>query len=126
MRANTHINIRALCKRFGNKVLFDGLNLDILKGSITCIFGPNGCGKSTLLNMIAGIVTIDSGAVLFDGNSIDRARTGYVFQNYRDALFPWMRTSDNITYPSGLPAIAARTDAPDYGSSRTYSTSVSP
>lgn len=99
MRPHTHIHIRGLSKTFGEKVLFDDLDLDILKGKITCIFGPNGCGKSSLLNMIAGLVPIDRGTVLFDGKTFEQTRTGYVFQNYREALFPWMRTAENIAYP---------------------------
>ncbi len=63
------------------------------------VFGPNGCGKSTLINMIAGLVPIDRGEILFDGKSLKDTRIGYVFQNYREALFPWMRTIDNIAYP---------------------------
>ena len=63
------------------------------------VFGPNGCGKSTLINMIAGLVPIDSGEILFDGKSLAQTKIGYVFQNYRDAMFPWMRTIDNIAYP---------------------------
>ncbi len=99
MRPHTHIHIRGLCKTFGEKILFQNLDLDLLKGKITCIFGPNGCGKSTLLNMIAGLVPIDRGSILFDGKTYEETRTGYVFQNYREALFPWMRTEANIAYP---------------------------
>ncbi len=64
------------------------------------MFGPNGCGKSTLINMIAGLIPIDRGEILFDGKSLNgHASIGYVFQNYREAMFPWMRTIDNIAYP---------------------------
>ena len=63
------------------------------------MFGPNGCGKSTLINMIAGLVPADAGEVLFDGRPLSKIRFGYVFQNYREALFPWLRAFDNIAYP---------------------------
>jgi len=42
---------------------------------------------------------MDRGEVLFDGCSIHDTRTSYVFQNYREALFPWLRAIDNIHYP---------------------------
>ena len=95
----THVTIRGLDKSFNGAVLYDNFNLDIPKGKIVSIFGPNGCGKSTLINMISGLMSIDSGEVLFDGKTLDKTTIGYVFQNYRDALFPWMSSWDNIAYP---------------------------
>ena len=77
-------------------------NLDIPKGKIVSVFGPNGCGKSTLINMIAGLIPIDAGEILFDGKSLAQTKIGYVFQNYREAMFPWLRTIDNIAYPLRL------------------------
>jgi NitT/TauT family transport system ATP-binding protein len=97
--AGTHITIRGLTKYFAGWPLYEDFDLDIPKGRIVSIFGPNGCGKSTLINMIAGLVPIDRGEILFDGKSLKDTRIGYVFQNYREALFPWMRTLDNIAYP---------------------------
>src|SRR5258708_39397158 len=49
--------------------------------------------------MISGLMPMDSGEVLFDGCPIHDTRTSYVFQNYREALFPWLRAIDNIHYP---------------------------
>ena len=63
------------------------------------MFGPNGCGKSTLINMIAGLIPSDAGEMLFDGKPLRDIKFGYVFQNYREALFPWLRSIDNIEYP---------------------------
>ena len=56
--------------------------------------------------MIAGLIPIDSGQILFDGKSLADTKIGYVFQNYREAMFPWMRTIDNIAYPLKLEAAA--------------------
>ena len=108
----THITIRGLTKYFAGAPLYDHFDLDFPKGAIVSIFGPNGCGKSTLINMIAGLIPIDAGQILFDGKSLRDTKIGYVFQNYRDALFPWLRTVDNIGYPLKLagetPAEVAR------------------
>ena len=95
----THITIRNLNKAFGAAPLYEDFNLDIPRQKVTCIFGPNGCGKSTVMNMIAGLVPVDSGSILFDGKSLKETRIGYVFQNYREALFPWLKAIDNIKYP---------------------------
>jgi NitT/TauT family transport system ATP-binding protein len=95
----THITVRGLTKRFDQVTLYEGFDLDIPKGKIVSVFGPNGCGKSTLINMIAGLLPHDSGDILFDGKEIGETRIGYVFQNYREAVFPWLRAIDNIRYP---------------------------
>ena len=74
----------------GFKSFVDPTELHIEPG-LTGIVGPNGCGKSTLINMISGLVPIDKGEILFDGKSLKDTKIGYVFQNYREALFPWMQ-----------------------------------
>ena len=57
----THITIRGLTKYYTGAPLYENFDLDIPKGKIISVFGPNGCGKSTLINMIAGLVPIDGG-----------------------------------------------------------------
>jgi NitT/TauT family transport system ATP-binding protein len=113
--AQTHVTVRGLSKAFAGAPLYSDFNLDIPRSRIMSIFGPNGCGKSTLMNMIAGLVPVDSGEILFDGKSLKDTKIGYVFQNYRDALFPWITSWDNIAYPlrrSGMkePEVSARVD----------------
>ncbi|MES2972614.1 MAG: ATP-binding cassette domain-containing protein [Pseudomonadota bacterium] len=95
----THITVRGLSKKFGGATIYDNFDLDIPKGRIVSVFGPNGCGKSTLINMISGILPYDAGQILFEGKEASETRIGYVFQNYREAVFPWMRAIDNIRYP---------------------------
>jgi NitT/TauT family transport system ATP-binding protein len=94
-----HVTIRGLSKRFDKAVIYDNFDLDIPRGELISVFGPNGCGKSTLINMIAGLIPVDAGQILFDGMLLNEIKFGYVFQNYREALFPWMRAFDNIAYP---------------------------
>jgi NitT/TauT family transport system ATP-binding protein len=103
-----HVTVRGLTKRFGESHVYDGFDLDIPRGEFVSIFGPNGCGKSTLINMIAGLVPADAGEVLFDGRPIREIPFGYVFQNYREALFPWLRALDNIEYPLRLMKLTRR------------------
>ena len=101
-----HVTIRGLCKQFGDAVVYDRFDLDIPRGQLVSVFGPNGCGKSTLINMIAGLVPSDAGEILFDGKPLRDIKFGYVFQNYREALFPWLRSIDNIEYPLRLMKLA--------------------
>jgi NitT/TauT family transport system ATP-binding protein len=102
------ITIRGLSKSFNDTVIYDKFDLDLPQGEFISIFGPNGCGKSTLVNMISGLMPLDAGQVLFDGQTIQETRLSYVFQNYRDALFPWLRAIDNIHYPLKLMGLSRR------------------
>ena len=97
--ASAHVTIRGLTKHFTDAVVYDRFALDIPRGKLVSIFGPNGCGKSTLINMIAGLIPSDAGEILFDGKPLRDIKFGYVFQNYREAMFPWLRAFDNIAYP---------------------------
>ena len=99
MTKRPHVTIRGLCKRFDKAVIYDNFDLDIPRGELISVFGPNGCGKSTLINIIAGLIPADAGRILFDGMLLNEIKFGYVFQNYREALFPWLRARDNIEYP---------------------------
>ncbi len=98
-RTAPHVTIRGLSKRFNDTVIYDNFDLDLPRGKLISIFGPNGCGKSTLINMIAGLIPVDAGEILFDGMRLDQIKFGYVFQNYREAMFPWLRAIQNIEYP---------------------------
>lgn len=102
-----HVTIRGLSKRFDKAVIYDKFDLDIPRGELITVFGPNGCGKSTLINMIAGLIPLDAGEILFDGMQLKDIKFGYVFQNYREALFPWLRAFDNIAYPLKMMKVPA-------------------
>ncbi|WP_315831882.1 ABC transporter ATP-binding protein [Bradyrhizobium prioriisuperbiae] len=93
------LTVRGLSKTFRASAVYRDFSIDLPMGKFISIFGPNGCGKSTLINMISGLMPMDAGEVLYDGRTIRETRTSYVFQNYREALFPWMRAIDNIHYP---------------------------
>ena len=61
------LEIKNVCKAFGDKNVLDNVSLDIDFGSIFGLVGVNGAGKSTLLRCIAGIYKTDDGTILFDG-----------------------------------------------------------
>src|SRR5277367_5769122 len=101
-----HVTIRSLSKRFDKAVIYDNFDLDIPRGELISVFGPNGCGKSTLINIVAGLIAPEAGQILFDGMLLNEIKFGYVFQNYREALFPWLRAFDNIAYPLKMMQVA--------------------
>ena len=61
-----HVTVRGLTKRFGKASIYERFDLDIPRGKLVSVFGPNGCGKSTLINIIAGLIPPDAGEILFD------------------------------------------------------------
>lgn len=102
-----HITIRGLTKRFQGVTVYDKFDLDVPRGRFVSVFGPNGCGKSTLINLIAGLIPVDAGTILFGGKPLRETKIGYVFQNYREALFPWMSAWKNIEYPLKIAKVPA-------------------
>ena len=64
------LEIIDLKKKFGNKVVLNGINLKVEKGDILGIIGPSGCGKSTLLRCINFLETPASGKVIFEGDDL--------------------------------------------------------
>jgi iron complex transport system ATP-binding protein len=60
---------------YGDRVVVDGLDLDVVAGTITAVIGPNGCGKSTLLRALGRLLKPSAGQVLLDGKRIDRMPT---------------------------------------------------
>lgn len=71
------------------------INLEIREGEFFCVYGPNACGKTTFLKNIVGLYRDFDGEINLDRN-IDKK--GFVFQNYKESLFPWMDNLNNISY----------------------------
>jgi sulfate-transporting ATPase len=86
------VEVENLSKSYGENLLFENLSFSLPKGGIIGVIGPNGAGKSTLFNMIAGLVTPDSGSLVLG----DTVKLGYVDQNriIDDALNVWECISD--------------------------------
>ena len=70
--ADALVQVRGLRTRIGAKTIFDGLDLEVPRGSITAIMGPSGTGKTTLLRHITGQRRPDAGSVSVDGEEVTK------------------------------------------------------
>jgi phospholipid/cholesterol/gamma-HCH transport system ATP-binding protein len=105
--ADVAIRIRGLSKRFGQRAVFDHLDLDIPRGRITAIMGASGTGKTTLLKHITGQMRADAGQILVNGEDVAtltreqlyklREGVGYLFQN--SALLTDYDVFENVAFP---------------------------
>ena len=84
--------LEGVTKRYGKRVVHDGVNLTIRRGERWCVMGKNGAGKSTLLKMIAGAVQPDAGEVKL-GASLSM---GYFAQQSLDVLDPNLTIEEQL------------------------------
>ena len=95
------LELRNISKGFGDKKILSNFNVTIREKEILAIVGPSGGGKTTLLRMLAGLETIDSGEIYYNGNLVPldelekRPLLGFVFQDFQ--LFPHLSVLDNLT-----------------------------
>ncbi len=112
------IDIRNAVKRFsGNgRPALDGIDMTVGDGELVALLGPSGSGKTTLLRTIAGLETLESGEIRFDGVNVagrdarDR-NVGFVFQHY--ALFRNMSVLENVGFGLSVRPRATRPPKPE-------------
>ncbi|MGH8232789.1 MAG: ABC transporter ATP-binding protein [Rhodanobacteraceae bacterium] len=101
------VSVRGLRTRLGGKLIFDGLDLDVPRGSVTAVMGPSGTGKTTLLRHLTGQLRPDAGSIRVDGEEVTalsrralfglRERIGFLFQN--SALLTDFSVFENVAFP---------------------------
>ena len=95
------LELQNINKAFGGKQILTNFSLSIPEKQILAIVGQSGGGKTTLLRMLAGLETIDSGEIYYNGESLaideleKRNLLGFVFQDFQ--LFPHLSVLDNLT-----------------------------
>lgn len=100
------IEVRGLCKKFGQVNVLRGLDMTVEQGQVYGFLGRNGAGKSTTLKILVGILTCGSGTVELFGQSMSgkktdlRARIGYVAQEQN--FYGWMTPKDLGAFVRGF------------------------
>jgi phospholipid/cholesterol/gamma-HCH transport system ATP-binding protein len=84
--------LQGVRKRFGDRALIDGIDLELARGETFGLIGPAGAGKSVLMKLICRLVAPDAGSVTVGADPI-----GMLFQN--NALFDFMSVGDNLAFP---------------------------
>lgn len=100
--ARPRLEARDIAKRFGGVQALGGVSLTIAPGEVLCLAGENGCGKSTFSKIVSGVVSLDAGSILLDGEVLDdqtpmqRMMRGVhvIYQDF--SLFPNMSVAENI------------------------------
>src|SRR5215469_15602110 len=96
------LDIRALCAGYGDTDVLRGVDLKVAPGEIVAVLGSNGVGKSTLNRAISGIVRASSGAIVFDGTSIEHetpaaiVARGLIQVPEGRRIFPNLSVRDNL------------------------------
>ena len=116
------IRLRNLRKSFGDKLVLDGIDLDIMPGTSMVVIGGSGSGKSVLLKCILGLFDPDEGTIEIDGADIlrlprseqeaARSRIGMLFQN--GALFDSLPVWENVVFRLLAQRRLRRSDGPQH------------
>ncbi len=96
------LRLDGVSKRFRGLVAVDNVSLTVEAGTVFAIIGPNGAGKTTLFSLIAGALSLDTGAIAFDGARINGLRPDQIcmrglartFQIVRP--FPALSVHENV------------------------------
>jgi NitT/TauT family transport system ATP-binding protein len=92
------IAVRGASISFAERQVLSDVSFDVAAGEFLCVVGPSGCGKTTLLRLLAGLLPVDQGAIVVDGQTVrgPARERAIVFQDYSKALLPWRTVAGNI------------------------------
>lgn len=90
------LHIEGLSAAFDGQPILSDVSFDVEEGAFVSILGPSGCGKSTILNILAGVVTPQSGNITVDGQPLRQPGEHFAYMPQEDLLLPWKTIMDNV------------------------------
>lgn len=90
------LHIEGLSAAFDGQPILSDVSFDVEEGAFVSILGPSGCGKSTILNILAGVVTPQSGTITVDGQPLRQPGEHFAYMPQEDLLLPWKTIMDNV------------------------------
>lgn len=96
------LEVNNLTKSYGNKMVVKGVTLSVKRGEIVGLLGPNGAGKTTTFYMVVGIISPDTGQIMFDNRDITntsihiRAKFGIGYLSQEPSVFRKLTVEENI------------------------------
>lgn len=106
------IRVEGLTKAYGDKVAVADVSLEVQKGEILGLVGPDGAGKTTLLRMVCGLLTPDGGEVFLKGKNlreVERGREDLGYMPQRFSLYEDLTVMENILFFGSLYGLPRRT-----------------
>ena len=90
------LHIDGLSASFDGQPILSNVSFGVEEGEFVSILGPSGCGKSTILNILAGVVTPQSGTITIDGQPLRQPGEHFAYMPQEDLLLPWKTIMDNV------------------------------
>ena len=96
------IKIEHLAKSFGERTVFQDINLQFAAGKVYALIGNSGCGKTTLLNILAKLEPYEKGSISYQGQELKQIKSHHFFKNELGYLFQNFGLLENETIAANL------------------------
>ena len=102
LKSDTGLHVTGLRKSFKKRIVIQDISLELRRGEVVALLGPNGSGKTTTFYSIAGLISSDGGQVKIDGLDVTtmpmyrRARMGLAYLPQETSIFRGLNVEENI------------------------------